>query len=77
MKKVMKVVYAIAIALLIIGGLNWGLVGLLGFDFVAKLFGAGSLVSLVVYVLIGASALFVIFGKLLKKKKSYNFLFIF
>lgn len=69
MKKVMKAVYAIALVLLIVGGLNWGLVGLLGFDVVATLFGAGSMVSSVVYVLVGLSALFVVFGKLFAKKK--------
>ena len=33
----------ISLILLIVGGLNWGLVGLFGFDLVAALFGAGSL----------------------------------
>jgi len=69
MKKLMKAVYAIALVLLVVGGLNWGLVGLLDFDLVAAVFGAGSIATLVVYVLVGLSALFVAFGKLLKKKK--------
>jgi uncharacterized membrane protein YuzA (DUF378 family) len=43
--------------LLLIGGLNWGLVGLLNLDLVAMLLGAGSLLSRVVYVLVGVSAL--------------------
>jgi uncharacterized membrane protein YuzA (DUF378 family) len=68
-KKVMKVVFAVALVLLIVGGLNWGLVGLFGFDVVAAIFGAGSIATMIVYVLVGISALFVAFAKLLKKKK--------
>ena len=47
----------IALTLLIIGGLNWGSVGLFQFDLVAfACGGAGSLVSRVVYALVGLSA---------------------
>ncbi len=44
--------------LLVVGGLNWGLVGLLDFDLVATLFGAMSMLSRVVYTLVGVSALY-------------------
>lgn len=44
--------------LLIIGGLNWALVGLANTDVVATLFGAGTMLSKVVYTLVGASAVF-------------------
>jgi uncharacterized membrane protein YuzA (DUF378 family) len=47
----------IAQILLIVGGLNWGLVGLFDFDLVATLFGQGSMLSRIVYVLVGLSAL--------------------
>jgi uncharacterized membrane protein YuzA (DUF378 family) len=47
----------ITLIFLIVGGLNWGLVGLFNFDLVATLFGAGSLLSRIVYVLVGASPL--------------------
>lgn len=47
----------IAQILLIVGGLNWGLVGLFDFDLVARLFGDGSMLSRIVYILVGASAL--------------------
>ncbi|MBR4036897.1 MAG: DUF378 domain-containing protein [Oscillospiraceae bacterium] len=47
----------IGLILLIIGGLNWGLVGLLNFDLVAFLFGAGTLLSRAVYVLVAIGAL--------------------
>jgi len=53
----MKPLNLITLILLIVGGLNWGLVGLADFDLVATLFGAGSLLSRVVYVLVGASAI--------------------
>jgi hypothetical protein len=53
----MKIVNTLTLVLLIIGGLNWGLVGLFGFDLVAAIFGAMSPLSRVVYVLVGVSAL--------------------
>jgi uncharacterized membrane protein YuzA (DUF378 family) len=53
----MRIVNTITLVLLIVGGLNWGLVGLLGFDLVAALFGEMSLLSRVVYALVGVSAL--------------------
>lgn len=53
----MKPMNLITLILLIVGGLNWGLVGLANFDLVATLFGAGSMFSRIVYILVGASAL--------------------
>jgi len=53
----MKPLNLITLILVIVGGLNWGLVGLLDLDLVAALFGAGSLLSRIVYILVGASAL--------------------
>jgi uncharacterized membrane protein YuzA (DUF378 family) len=50
----------IALILVIIGGLNWGLVGLFGLDLVATIFGAGILAK-IVYVLVGLSALWMIY----------------
>ena len=46
----------IALVLLIIGGLNWGLVGIFNFDLVAFIFGAGSLLARAVYVLVAIGA---------------------
>ncbi len=47
----------ISLALLIIGGINWGLVGLFEFDLVAWLFGGGTaILSRVVYILVAISA---------------------
>lgn len=59
----------IALILVIVGGLNWGLVGIFGFDLVAYLFGFMSWFSRLVYILVGLSALYllVISPKLAKK----------
>ena len=54
----MNILNKLTLLLLIVGGLNWGLVGLLDFDLVAALFGDMSLLSRIVYSLVGLSALF-------------------
>ena len=53
----MRALNTLTLVLLIVGGLNWGLVGLFGFDLVSALFGEMSLPSRIVYTLVGASAL--------------------
>ena len=50
-----------AMVLMIVGGLNWAMVGLFGVDVVASLFGAGSALSRLVYVLVGLAALYSIY----------------
>jgi len=50
----------IALILVIIGGLNWGLVGFFSFDLVAAIFGK-TMLSSIVYDLVGLSALYVAF----------------
>ena len=57
----MKTVTWIALILLIVGGLNWLLVGAFNFDLVAALFGEMSPLSRIVYILVGLSALCVLF----------------
>lgn len=57
----MNAVDWIAMILLIVGGVNWGLVGLLNFDLVATLFGPMSLISRIVYILVGLSALWAMY----------------
>ena len=54
----MKNFDVLAAILLVIGGINWGLVGFANFDLVASIFGNGALVSRIVYVLVGACALY-------------------
>ena len=55
----MRALDTIALVLLIVGGLNWGLVGAFQFDLVASLFGEMSALSRLVYVLVGLSAVVV------------------
>lgn len=50
----------VAIILLSIGGLNWALVGLLNFDLVATIFGDMSILSRIVYVIVGVCAVYVL-----------------
>jgi uncharacterized membrane protein YuzA (DUF378 family) len=57
----MSAIDYIAMALLIIGGLNWATVGLFDVDVVATLFGAGSPATRLIYVLVGLSALYSIY----------------
>lgn len=47
--------------LVIIGAINWGLIGLFGFDLVAALFGEMSMISRIVYDLVGISGVYCIF----------------
>lgn len=59
----------VALVLVIVGGLNWGLVGIFSFDLVAYIFGAMTAISQIVYVLVGLAALYLLFisGKLARK----------
>ncbi|EPX85186.1 hypothetical protein ruthe_01778 [Rubellimicrobium thermophilum DSM 16684] len=52
----MSVLRWIALILLIVGGLNWGLVGLFGFNLVNAIFGAVPLIERLIYVVVGAAA---------------------
>jgi uncharacterized membrane protein YuzA (DUF378 family) len=54
----MKAFDIVVAVLLAVGGLNWGLVGLFGFNLVASLFGDMSFLSRVVYILVGVSAVY-------------------
>lgn len=54
----MKAVSAVVLLLIIVGGLNWGLVGAFDFNLVDSLFGEGSALARVVYVLVGLAALY-------------------
>ena len=58
----------IALILVIIGGLNWGLVGFFNFDLVATLLGKMSMWSNIVYDLVGLSALYLVFAYFMGKE---------
>ena len=53
----MKVLYYIALTIVIIGAINWLLIGLFNFDLVATIFGAMSVMSRIIYVLVGIAGL--------------------
>ena len=53
----MRAITTITLVLLIVGGLNWGLVGLFDFNLVAAIFGDMTVLSRIIYVLVGLSAL--------------------
>lgn len=61
----MKTLNYIALTLIIIGAINWLLVGLFGFNLVTFLFGSMTLLSRIVYILVGISGLwaFTFYGK--------------
>jgi hypothetical protein len=66
----MKNVYMAALVLIVIGGINWGLVGFFGYNLVDALFGAGSALARVVYALVGFSALYVLATLLMPSMKT-------
>ena len=57
----MKALHMVAFILLVVGGLNWLLVGLFQWDISAVLGGIDSVVSRAIYVLVGLSAVVVLF----------------
>lgn len=50
----------VAFVLLIIGGLNWGLVGLIKLDLVKAIFGDMTTLSRIIYLLVGVSAIYLL-----------------
>ena len=53
----MKIVDKIALVLIIIGAINWGLVGIFNFNLVDAIFGTMSVISRIIYALVGISGL--------------------
>ena len=56
----MKAVYTVALLLVTIGGLNWGLVGFFDYNLVDSLFGVDSAGARVVYAVVGLAAVWVL-----------------
>jgi len=48
----------VVLVLVLIGALNWGLVGFFSFDLVAKIFGTMSIISRVIYALVGLAGIY-------------------
>jgi len=62
-----KPFYMLCLVLIIVGGLNWGLVGLMDFNLVDSIFGSMSFLSRLVYDLVGLSAVYMFFSLFSKK----------
>ncbi len=51
----------VALVLIIIGALNWGLVGLFGFNLIDTIFGAGSILARIIYIIVGLAGLYTLY----------------
>lgn len=56
----MKIIDKIALLLVIIGAINWGLIGIFNFNLVETIFGGFSVLSRIIYILVGISGLWCI-----------------
>lgn len=68
MKK-MNIVGWIAFILVIVGALNWALVGIFNFDLVAMLFGYTTIITRVIYTIVGVAGLYLIASATMAKSK--------
>jgi len=57
----MKMLHVIAFLLVIVGGLNWGLLAITGWEIGSLFGGMNALVSQIIYILVGLSALYLVF----------------
>ena len=62
----MRALNTTRLVLLIVGGLNWGLVGFFNYNLVDGLFGAGSFLARLVYAIVGLAALWGLFALFMK-----------
>ena len=65
--KTMKVANCIAWVILLIGGINWLLIGLAGFNLVGAIFGSLSLISRIIYCLVGLSAIWLLISPIIHR----------
>lgn len=67
----MRGLYNTALTLLIIGGLNWGLIGLFNYNLVDAIFGNATWLTRIVYIIVGVSAIcsFGLFARTTEKSK--------
>jgi len=63
----MEMIELIALILVLVGGLNWGLVGLLNLNLVTLILGSVPILVTIVYDLVGLSALYIAYIKFVKK----------
>jgi uncharacterized membrane protein YuzA (DUF378 family) len=58
MEDIMRSIDVIAAILLVVGGINWGLIGLFNFDLIQALFGSAPIFIKSVYTLVGVAAVY-------------------
>ncbi len=68
----MVIANIIAFIILLIGGLNWGLVGIFNFDLVNYIFGGYNAGSIIVYILVLLSALWLIISAVMRRSIILN-----
>lgn len=64
----MGALHWVAFALVVIGALNWGLIGFFEFDLVGAIFGEMSALSRIIYDLVGLSGLYLLLSAFMKKE---------
>lgn len=64
----MNMVDWLAFILVVVGGINWGLIGFLGFDLVATIFAFAPIVARVIYCVVGVAAVYSLYMGLKMKK---------
>lgn len=57
----MKTIGWVAFILVVVGALNWGLVGIFDWNLVDAIFGVGSTITRIIYTLVGLSGLWILF----------------
>ena len=67
----MNIFRTICYYLVIIGAINWGLVGFFGFDLVAAIFGDMTLLSRIVYGLVGIAAVILLLNRMIYTEDNY------
>lgn len=68
----MRLANIITFILLAIGGLNWLLIGIFNVNVVDLVFGTGSALSIIIYILVGLSALWLIFSAIYNRGIKMN-----
>lgn len=68
----MRIANIVTFILLLIGGINWLCVGLFAFNFVDAIFGVASIVSSIVYTLVGISALWLILVAIIYQRINFE-----
>lgn len=58
----MGVLCCVAAVLVIVGGLNWGIVGIFNYNVIEAIFGMGSVLTRIVYIAVGLAALYMAHG---------------